>query len=408
MNILYIEHYAGTPSLGMEYRPYYFAREWIRMGHTVRIIASSFSHYRANQPLVKSSRSLFTHEVIDGIEYEWIHTPEYAGNGIGRVRNIAVFLSRLHRMTRRIIRDFNPTIVIASSTYPMDMYVARHIAKVSGAKLLFELHDLWPLSPIELGGISKYHPFMMLCQHAENYAYRHADAVVSILPNVHDHVVRHGLSVEKLHIIPNGTNSDEWIVDESAVPTELLGKFHQWRQGRFVVGYAGQHGLANALDTFIQAGRRMPHIGFVLIGHGSEKERLQRDAERCDNILFLDAVSKKAIPYLLSQMDALYLGWKRSPLYRFGISPNKLIDYMMAGKPIIHAVDAGNDDVAEAGCGISIEPENTEALCTAIQILTQYAPDKLKIMGENGRLFVLQYREYRVLAKRFVSVMQSL
>jgi len=408
VNILYIEHYAGTPSLGMEHRPYYLARQWVHAGHAVRIIAASYSHYRAHQPSIDTTTKLCSREIIDSIEYDWIHTPSYTGNGIGRVRNIFTFLFKLRRLSAQIIREFKPDMVIASSTYPMDIYVAHHISHLSHAKLIFELHDLWPLSPIEVGKMSPYHPFMILCQHAENYAYAHADAVVSILPKVHEHVEKHGLALHKLHIIPNGINSGDWVEDTAALSEEMVVCYKKWRKNRFVVGYAGQHGVANALDTFIQAALRMPEIGFVLVGHGQEKERLQREADHADNILFLDAVPKKAIPYLLSSMDALYIGWKHSPLYRYGISPNKLIDYMMSGKPIIHAVDAGNDDVREAGCGLSIPPEDIGSLMDAIHKLAQYTDAQRVVMGNSGKKYVTLHHEYSILAEKFLAVMREL
>ena len=140
MNILYLNHYAGSPQLGMEYRPYYLAREWVRAGHRVQMLAADFSHVRSTQPAAGDA-------VIDGIDYRFYATPRYAGNGVARVKNIAAFLRAAWADTPRLVRDFNPNVVIASSTYPMDIWVARRMARLSRAKLVFEVHDLWPLSP---------------------------------------------------------------------------------------------------------------------------------------------------------------------------------------------------------------------------------------------------------------------
>ncbi|HJV60131.1 MAG TPA: glycosyltransferase, partial [Albitalea sp.] len=169
MNILYVEHYAGTPALGMEYRPYYLAREWVRLGHRVQILAAGYSHVRSRQPAVGREP---LDELIDGIAYRWYPTPAYAGNGVARLRNIGAFLRQVWRDSSRLVAQQRPDLVIASSTYPMDIWVARRIARRAGAKLVFELHDLWPLSPIELSGMSPRHPFALLCQKAENDAYR--------------------------------------------------------------------------------------------------------------------------------------------------------------------------------------------------------------------------------------------
>ena len=197
MNILLINHYAGSPKHGMEFRPYYLAQEWVKAGHHVRIVASDFSHVRSHQPRRKSDGSTTWHESIDGVDYQWIATPEYKGNGVSRGRNIAAFLARIFFSSRQIAEDFRPDAVIASSTYPMDIWVARRIATLANAKLVFEVHDLWPLSPIEIGGMLPSHPFIRLCQIAENSAYRDAELVVSMLPNVAMHALQKGLPLDR-------------------------------------------------------------------------------------------------------------------------------------------------------------------------------------------------------------------
>jgi len=210
VNLLLLNHYAGGPALGMEYRPYYLAREWVRAGHRVQIVAGSYSHVRARQPAMTGS---VRDETIDGIAYRWLATPAYSGNGAARARNIASFLGRLWAQAGALARDFAPDAVIASSTYPMDIWPARRIARLCAprrAKLVYEIHDLWPLSPIELAGMSPRHPFARVCQRAENDAYRHADVVVSMLPKVHEHVAAHGLDLQRLAIVPNGIDPDEW------------------------------------------------------------------------------------------------------------------------------------------------------------------------------------------------------
>ncbi|MEO8924555.1 MAG: glycosyltransferase family 4 protein, partial [Caldimonas sp.] len=207
MNILLVNHYAGSPRHGMEFRPYYLAREWVRAGHRVQIVAASYSHVRRSQPALADDA---TDEVIDGVAYRWLKAPPYAGNGVGRVLNIAAFLSRLWRDSKRLARTFKPDVVIASSTYPMDIWVARRLAKLANARLVYEVHDLWPASPIELGGMSPWHPFILLCRKAESDAYRDADVVISMLPKVAEHMRQHGLDLRKLRIVPNGIAPEDW------------------------------------------------------------------------------------------------------------------------------------------------------------------------------------------------------
>jgi len=406
LNILLINHYAGSVRHGMEFRPYYLAREWVRLGHRVRILAASHSHIRAQAPDLAGRARL--DQNIDGVDYTWFATPPYRGNGVGRVLNMFSFVGRLLRDARALAHEERPDAVIASSTYPLDIWPAHRIARLAGARLLFEVHDLWPLSPMELGGYSRWHPFIMLLQAAENYACRHADAVVSILPKVRAHLEAHGMAPHKLHLVPNGADPAEWLDADMALPphtAQVLAAAHA--SADCIVGYAGTHGLANALDTLLDAaallrGRR---VAFVLAGGGPEKQRLQLRARTIglDRVHFLDPVPKHQVPALLRRFDLAYIGWRRQPLYRFGIAPNKLIDYMMAARPVLHAVEAGNDPVADAGCGMTIAPEDPHALAAAIVQLAARSAAEREAMGQRGQRYALDHLTYPVLGQRFLS-----
>lgn len=406
MRILYINHYAGSPRHGMEYRPYYLAREWVRAGHTVQIIGSSQSHIRSRQPQLEDCHRL--DENIDGISYTWFKTPPYVGNGMARIRNMGSFVKRLFLESKRISASFRPEVVIASSTYPMDVWPAHRIAKLAGAKLIFEIHDLWPLTPMELGSISRWHPFIMLLQAAEDYAYRHADAVVSMLPKVREYVESRGMAPNKLHVVPNGIDPSEWFAGSPALQAsvaETLDALHD--RGHPVIGYAGTHGISNALETFLSAAKLMREekAAFVLVGDGPDKARLKRwvAQEQLTNIRFIDPILKEQIPALLQHFDVASIGWRRHSLYRFGIAPNKLMDYMMAARPVLHAVDAGNDPVSEAGCGLTIRPEDPPAVAEGIRALLSMTEGEREAMGQRGKEFVLNNLTYPILAKRFLA-----
>ena len=403
MNLLYINHYAGGPAYGMEYRPYYLAREWVRAGHRVTIVAASQSHVRSRQP---ATSGRFTRERVDGIDFIWCRTPPYEGNGVGRVLNIACFLRRLGQWRQWLVD--RPDVVIASSTYPADIAAARRIARRHGASLVWEVHDLWPLSPVELGGMSRYHPFIVWMQHAENTACRNADVVVSMLPKADAHLRDHGMDPRKFVYVPNGIDPAEWTGGEAAeLPAEHAHAVRTARvQGHLLVAYAGAHGVANALDSMLDAAAltRDEPITWMLVGGGPEKQRLQRRVaeERLSRVLLLDPVPKAAIPQLLRAMDVLYIGLQSEPLFRFGISPNKLMDYMMAARPVVCAIAAGNDPVGEAGCGVTIAPEQPQALAQAVRDMRALPVHERERMGRAGRAFVERNHLYSVLAQRFL------
>ena len=404
MNLLYLQHYAGSPLLGMEYRPYYLAREWVRAGHRVQIVAADFSHVRARQPEAGD-------ELIDGIAYRWLATPRYQGNGVGRVWNIWRYLSQVWGQSHRLVREFKPDVVIASSTYPLDIWVARRIARMAAALLVYEVHDLWPLSPIELSGMSPQHPFIRLCQAAEDAAYRDADVVISMLPKVQDHMASRGLDLRKLVIVPNGIAPDDWQLAAPPLRDDLASAIAAQRAaGRTVVGYAGSMGLPNALGVLLDAAAllRDQPIAFVMVGDGHERERLaQRIAdEGLTQVVLLPPIPKAEIPSFLARIDIAYIGWQRVPIYRFGIAPNKLMDYMMAACAVLHSVEAGNDPVAESGCGLTVAPESPQAVADGLRQMSRLPAAERRAMGERGRAFVLARHSYPVLAQRFIEAVR--
>jgi len=409
MNILYINHYAGSPQYGMEYRPYYLAREWVRMGKNVTIIAASFSHLRSKNPKVNKN---IQEEFVEGIRYIWIKTPSYKGNGIRRVINIFIFVYKLLIYSKEFAKKNKPDVVIASSTYPLDIFPAYLISLFSKAKLIFEVHDLWPLTLIELGGMSKWHPFIVIMQIAEDFAYKHADKVISILPKALDYMVSRGMDANKFVHIPNGIDVDEWQLLNDQLPEVHKESIYELkRKGNFLLGYIGSFGVSNALDYLVESASYLKDlpVSIIFVGQGPEKEKLQKYVElnKLDNVVFLPPIAKSTIPFLLNEMDALYKGCKRNRLYRYGMSPNKLFDYMMSGKPIIHAVEAGNDLVKEVGCGISVPPEDPVAIAEAVKKLLSMAPGEREEMGMRGREYVIKNHDYKVLAQKFLEAIND-
>ena len=241
MNILLINHYAGSLNMGMEYRPYYLAKEWVDSGHNVTIIAASFSHLRSRNPEVEKD---IQEEIIDGIRYIWLKTSPYAGNGVGRIRNMLQFIWRLWGYVTKQMKHEVIDAVIASSTYPLDIYAAHKVQKQHNARFIFEVHDLWPLSPMELGNIPAWHPYILLMQKAENDAYRFCDDVVSLLPCADQHMFQHGLNTQKFNYLPNGIDIMEWDDINEELPYEHMQIFNHLKNNKqLIIGYAGSHGI---------------------------------------------------------------------------------------------------------------------------------------------------------------------
>jgi len=220
------------------------------------------------------------------------------------------------------------------------------------------------------------------------------------------------LAPEKFVHVPNGVSCAEWSGTPVPVPADhqaFLDVRHD--KGRFLIGYCGAYGVANALGALIHAASYLKNypIEVVLVGTGPERKKLiaKATALKMDNVTFLESIPKTAIPTWLMQMDGLFIGLQHCPLYRFGVSPNKLFDYMMAGKPIVYATSAGNDPVQEANCGISVVAEDSQAIARGILALYQAAPEQRLAMGCRGREFVLARHTYPVLAAQFLAALKQ-
>ena len=149
----------------------------------------------------------------------------------------------------------------------------------------------------------------------------------------------------------------------------------------------------------------------MLVGDGHEKQRASVEAHRAPsgstNVRLLEPIPKAQIPAFLAAIDIAYIGWQRVPIYRFGIAPNKLMDYMMAGRAVLHSVEAGNDPVAEAGCGVTVAPQDARAVVAGLLKMLALSPQARDVMGQRGRAFVLAKHTYPVLAKRFLDALDA-
>lgn len=404
MNILLINHYAGSTEMGMEFRPFYLAQEWVKQGHEVTILAGDYSHLRLKNPVVEQD---FQQEDIGGVRYIWFKTGFYEGNGLTRALTMLRFVRKLYRYGKKISRLVKPDVVIASSTYPLDAYAAHFIARKTGAKVIHEVHDMWPSTLVELGGMSRRHPFVVMMQIGENYAYRHADYVVSLPSCAESYMKEHGLREGGFACVRNGVVLSDW-EDPQPLPEKHLQTLAELKKDKFVVGYFGGHALSNALDLLLDAAKALknPNIHIVLVGDGVEKKRLQKRAEeeQIGNVTFLDPVPKKAVPSLVSYFDCTYLGALDSPLYRFGICMNKIFDSMMAGKPMVCAIQTPDTLIPENKCGVMVDPGDLQNVVNALEEMAKTTPEALAEMGENGRKAAVEKYNYTALARQFAAL----
>jgi len=398
-----INEYAGSPYHGMVYRHYYIGRELVKKGYKVYIIAASFSHLFFNQPKI---RKKFDFEVIDGINYIWTKVPKYK-HSRDKVRAFK-WLTFTFRTYFQLPTDSieKPDVILVSSPAPFPIISGYKWAKRYNAKFLCEIRDIWPLTLIELGNYSPNHPFIKLMEIFERFAYEKADKIISVLPLFDKYLKEKGFNPDKFVYIPNGICIDE--VNKS----EPLSKEIKRRipADKFIVIYTGAFGKPNALEYLIKAARLLksnPDIRFILLGKGGEEQKLKELARnlKLNNVIFIPPIPKKQIQGILKLADSCYIGLKNKRIFRYGVSPNKLFDYMLSEKPIIYAVNSGNNPVKEFQCGVTVEAENPKAIAEGILKLYKMTEKERREMGKRGRNYVLKYHIYKKLADRFEEIL---
>ncbi len=403
MRIWYIHPSAGGPGVGRYWRAYYFAKHWAKSGHQCMVISASYHH------LLEPDSPRRVDEHKDGVHYAFVPTVRYSGNGIGRKLSMLLFSLLLAPYCLfRALKQGRPDAIIYSSPHPFGYVSAWLAAKLLRAKILFEVRDIWPLSLVELADMSPDSRVVKVTGWIEQFAYRKSDKVVSLLPCAKDHMVGKGLAPEKFVWIPNGVGGVELDSDEAITIAPLEQHVIDLRrQGNFVVIYAGALGEPNAIHTVLEAFRLLkashPAIRLLLVGRGVMKSRLMQYAEReaLTNVEFHDQIDKADVMKVLKQASAGYISLNPQPIFRFGISPNKLWDYMMAKLPVIFACKAGNNPVEDHQCGLSADPMDPESIADAIKAMSLHSDADRQRMGEAGYEAVLRLYEYKALAARF-------
>lgn len=400
-NIWIINQYAGSPIYGMNYRSYYIAQEFRKKGFNVTIFSGSYSHLFHTYPKVTG---LFTQENHHGINYVWVKLRKYkSSKSVGRLLSMFEFMLKLNLFKYKSLPKPNKIIISSLSILPV--ITAIKFSRKLKIDYIFEIRDIWPLTLIEVGGFSKYNPLVLYLGFLEKLGYKKASHVVSVLPNADKHMVTKGMAQCKFRYIPNGILLDELANPEPLSSAEL----HLIPKDKFIVGYTGTIGIANALDYFFEAAialRDENKIHFVLVGNGGEIESFKKLIQKNDlkNITFIPAINKIKIQSMLSNFDLCFIGANKHPIYRFGVSANKIFDYMYSGKPVIYAIESSNDPIKESGCGISIKAADSKEIKNAILKIKNLSKEERELMGNRGKEYVIKYHSYSNLIDKYIKI----
>lgn len=395
---------AGKPDSGWGERHYYFSKYWIKKGYDVKIISGSYNHLFHNQPKIDSSKTFTIEKVEEGITFCWVKIPEYDGGSVFKLWSMIKFALRTRKLSTELLGKPDQIIVSSMPIFPI---ITGHFLKkkLKAKKLFFEIRDLWPLTPMYLKGYSKWHPMVLVIAWVEKYGYRKSDYIISLLPKADAYINSISKNPKKFYWIPNG-------IDEKLLISESLSKevIDQLPENKFIVGYTGTMGMANALEYLIDCSillKENKEIHFVFVGDGYLKKELQQKVSKNSNVTFIDKINKNQVQHMLDYFSVCFVGRNNTPLFDYGVSSNKFFDYMLARKPVISSSNKINDPIELSECGYVVSPESSEAIKEKILLLFNMTKSEREEIGNKGYQYVIKYHNFDYLSNLYVKLFEE-
>jgi glycosyltransferase involved in cell wall biosynthesis len=355
--------------------------------------------------VIAGNRSLYTRRATfrgdDIFRPVWV--APYRANGPTRIINWASFC---FTGLAAGLRYGRVDVVYASSPHLLAGLAGWFLARIRRVPLVLEIRDLWPQVLVEMGTLKETSIVYRVLRRLESFLYGQASAVVVLAGGAQRTVVSRGAAPDRVVFIPNGADPEDFVAPASR--DELR---RQFKLSGFVVAYTGAHGPANGLDLVINAARQLreelPGVRFVLVGDGLAKPELVRITaeERLTNVEFRDPIAKAEMPALLGAVDVGLHVLADVPLFRYGVSPNKLFDYMAAGIPVItNTAGEVAELVRRANAGLVAAPDD---ITDIVRSMVKAGPVQRANWGASGRSYMASSQSRRVLAKRLEDVLDE-
>ena len=401
MRIWIVNHYADPPD-GMATRSIDMARRFVEHGHPTTIFASNFNHYRF-APIEPMGLSQFRRAVdVDGVRIVWIKTSRYRLNDWLRVINMISFAILV--TIAGLLERPRPDVIIGVSVHPLAALAAYLLARLRRARFFFEVTDLWPQTLVDLGRLKRNSLSARLLRGLERFLCRKAERIVMLLPHTGSYMASIGIPLDKIVWIPNGVElsryGDLLPYDGASLPP-------------YRIVFMGGFVESNAIDNLLQAARVLKDRGrkdieFLLVGRGTDRTVVIAKAHELglDNVRFPDPVPKAQIGKVMGEADAFIYALHDLPLYRYGVSLNKLTDYLAGGRPIIFSGRSTYDPVAAIGAGYSVPPDDPVAIANAIEKLFSLMPGERIEMGRKGREYVTEHHNIPRLAVQLLAALE--
>lgn len=402
-NIWILNHYAVPPELGPTNRHYKFAQNLLEK-HNVTIFAASTIH-NSDENMIKD-KSKYLHLNFGNVPFIFIKCCDYYGNGAKRIKNMFDYAIGLLSVSKKFDVK-KPDIVYASSVHPLTWIAGYILAKRYKAKFIAETRDLWPETLILMDRIRKNSLQAKILYWLEKYIYQKADKYIFTLPGGKDYIESLGLDSSKVIYINNGLDLEEFNYNKFLFPytDKDLDDF-----SKFKVVYTGSMGMANSLDHLIKAAeniqaRGINQIQFILFGDGYLKEELEEYIKKKNirNVIFKGKVEKKYIPSILCKSDINAFTGKNIDLYKYGLSLNKMFEYLGSGKPTISNINCGYNILTKYQCGITVKEDSAEALADGIIQFYQMSEKDYKLYCTNALLAASDF-DYKLLSRKLEGI----
>jgi glycosyltransferase involved in cell wall biosynthesis len=397
MNIWFISAY-DTPE-GQSSRTYDYSTELTAIGHKATFFTSSYSHFTHEEKLKPGEK--WREEWFGKVRVIWLKTFPYRDNGLRRGVNMLSNAWRAYWVGRSLKEK--PDIIFGPSVPLFTGLSAYFLSRNKRCPFCFEVRDIWPQALIDLGVLSKRSPVTWLFRKIEVFLYRNANKIIAVLPFAYKHICKYGIPTERIVWFPNGVNLKRF---SDCKP------YSGGKANKLIVMYVGGASATHGIDTIIEAAKCMQEdkngtVHFVFIGADKQKKYYIDTANtyKMKNIEFRGSIPKSKVAQAQEKTDVLVASVRDTPVYQFGINSNKVFDYLASGRPIIFAANAPNNPIADADAGISIPPDDPEAMVVAIKIILSMSPEKRRIMGENGRKYAETHFDVSLLAKKLENIL---
>ncbi len=386
-------------------RHYFFSKYFARKGIDVTSISS------ASSITYKKVKGFAWVRNIDGFKYIVLKGPKIKmGANLKRIISWFVFEYMLLRAPRKLKLE-KPDIILVSSLSLLSALTAIKFKKKYGAKFVFEVRDIWPMSLVELMNVSPQNPAVKFLAWVEKKAYENADYIVGTMPRLDLHVKEVIDKPFRFKHIGQGYDP-EFMEKQKPLPEEIG---QMMPKDKFIVGFAGGFNLAYKLEQFVEVAKILKdkgedNIAIVMMGDGPEKEKIVKMAQKqkLDNIIFLPRVNKNQVVSFLQRCGVLVHTFRNKKIYKYGISPNKYIDYLYSARPIFISCSCDTDIVPEVGCGEMLPAERPDILAQKIIEYSRKPKEELDAMGRRGREYLEKNMNYDFLSDKYVEIFNEL